>query len=50
MGPIVKGDVWTFTTGCPLIVGDLNLDCLLNLEDYAILLETWGQEQYFPWD
>ncbi|MHC4659061.1 MAG: hypothetical protein ACYS83_07790 [Planctomycetota bacterium] len=50
MGPIVKGDVWTFTTGCPLIDGDLNLDCLLNLEDYAILLETWGEEQYFPWD
>jgi hypothetical protein len=50
MGPIVKGDVWTFTTGCPLINGDLNLDCLLNLEDYAILLETWKAEQYFPWD
>jgi hypothetical protein len=50
MGPIQKGDVWTFTTGCPLINGDLNLNCLLNLEDYSILLESFGEEQYFPWD
>jgi hypothetical protein len=49
-GGVVKGLVWTFTTGCPLINGDLNLDCLLNAEDYAILLETWKEEQYFPWD
>jgi hypothetical protein len=49
-GPIVKGDVWRFTTGCPLINGDLNLDCLLNAEDYAILMTTWKEKQYFPWD
>ncbi|MHC4658459.1 MAG: hypothetical protein ACYS83_04680 [Planctomycetota bacterium] len=49
-GPIRKGDVWSFTTGCRLMAGDLNLDCLLNLEDYAILMTTWKEKQYFPWD
>jgi len=44
----VKGKVWTFTTGCPLIPGDTNLDCVLNFDDYADVASTYGGEQYWP--
>jgi hypothetical protein len=50
-GQMVKGDTWLFTTGCdPVPAGDVNLDCLVNLEDWALMLTTWGEEQFFPWD
>jgi hypothetical protein len=50
-GEMIKGDVWSFTTGCdPVPAGDVNFDCLVNLEDWALMLTTWGEEQFFPWD
>jgi hypothetical protein len=50
-GEMTKGDVWSFTTGCdPVPTGDVNLDCLVNLDDWALILTTWGEEQFFPWD
>ena len=45
---MVKGDIWTFTTGCPLIPGDANLDCVVNFVDYAEVASTWMGEQFFP--
>jgi len=42
------GYVWTFTTGCELIPGDTNLDCVLNFEDYADVAGTWMQTDYWP--
>jgi hypothetical protein len=47
-GPVARGEVWTFTTGCELIGGDANLDCLVNFLDYAALASTWMDEQFFP--
>jgi hypothetical protein len=47
-GSITKGDVWSFSTGCALIGGDVNLDCLVNFLDYAAVAATWQQEQFFP--
>jgi hypothetical protein len=47
-GSKVKGNVWTFTTGCPLIEGDANLDCVVNWTDYAMVASTWMGEQFFP--
>ncbi|MHC4499477.1 MAG: hypothetical protein ACYS21_10240 [Planctomycetota bacterium] len=50
-GAMIKGDTWEFTTGCdPIPTGDANLDCLVNLDDWALMLTTWGEEQFFPWD
>ena len=43
----VRGDVWSFTTGCDL-TGDTNLDCIVNFLDYAAVASTWMGEQYFP--
>jgi len=48
--PDAKGDVWSFTTGCELIDGDLNLDCLVNFEDYAMMADDWRVEVWFPDD
>jgi hypothetical protein len=48
--PDTKGDVWSFTTGCELIDGDLNLDCLVNFEDYAMIADDWRVEVFFPDD
>jgi hypothetical protein len=45
---VVKGDIWSFTTGCPLIPGDANLDCIVNFLDYAEVAGTWMGQQYFP--
>jgi hypothetical protein len=45
---LVKGNVWSFTTGCASITGDSNLDCLLNFADYANLAQVWQQSQYWP--
>jgi len=47
-GPVCRGEVWTFTTGCELIGGDANLDCLVNFLDYAAVASTWMGEQFFP--
>jgi hypothetical protein len=47
-GSTCRGDVWTFTTGCPLLGGDANLDCVVNFLDYAAVASTWMDEQFFP--
>jgi hypothetical protein len=46
--PVTKGRVWRFTTGCELIEGDLNMDCLVNFLDFAELASTFGQEDFWP--
>jgi hypothetical protein len=39
------GDVWTFTTGdviCdPVLLADINGDCVVNLTDFAQLAAEW---------
>jgi hypothetical protein len=47
--PIV-GDVWSFTTGCDPMPCDINLDCVCNLEDYAMLAGDWFDTTIFPDD
>ena len=32
-GDTAKGNVWSFTTGCEIMPGDINLDCVVNLLD-----------------
>jgi hypothetical protein len=43
-----QGKVWNFTTGCALIPGDVNMDCVLNFDDYAEVAGTYGGEQMWP--
>jgi len=45
---LFKGNVWSFTTGCSLVPGDINLDCVVNLLDYAMLADDWRDESFFP--
>ena len=45
---LVRGDCWSFTTGCEPIVGDANKDCVLNFLDFANLARVWQQSQYWP--
>ena len=45
-----KGDVWSFTTGCELFTGDINLDCVVNSLDYAMMADDWRDEVWFPAD
>jgi len=47
---ITKGNVWSFTTGCALDPGDINLDCLVNFLDYAMLADDWRDKSMFPTD
>jgi hypothetical protein len=47
-GSTVKGDVWTFCTGCEDIPGDVNRDCLVNFLDYACVAGDFGEEQLWP--
>ena len=46
--PVTPGLTWTFTTGCEAIVGDINMDCLVNFLDYAELANTFGEEEMWP--
>jgi hypothetical protein len=45
---VCRGEVWTFTTGCSMLAGDANLDCVVNFLDYAAVASTWLDEHYFP--
>jgi hypothetical protein len=47
-GTVTQGAVWSFTTGCELIAGDVNMDCLVNFLDFAELASTFGQEEFWP--
>ena len=47
---VTKGDVWSFTTGCEKLPGDINLDCFVNFEDYAMMADDWTVEVWFPDD
>ena len=42
------GSVWNFTTGCALVVTDINMDCVVNFEDYALLAGDWMKEELWP--
>jgi hypothetical protein len=43
-----QGDVWTFYTGCTVDAADVDMNCLINFEDYALMMSTWRDEQLFP--
>lgn len=45
---INHGAVVSFTTGCALIDGDVNLDCVVNFLDFAVEGNNWMSEIYFP--
>lgn len=45
-----KGNVWSFTTGCELFPGDINLDCTVNSLDYVMMADDWREEVWFPED
>jgi hypothetical protein len=45
---VCRGEVWSFTTGCELAVSDLNIDCMVNFEDYMMLAGVW-MNQTPPW-
>jgi hypothetical protein len=49
-GNTVKGNVWTFCTGCEDIPGDVNRDCLVNFEDYACVADDFGETDFWPLD
>ncbi len=42
---LVEGDVWSFTVDpeleCGLLAGDVTADCLVNLDDFAVLAYDW---------
>jgi hypothetical protein len=48
--PTVKGMVWCFTTGCEIMPGDINLDCIVDGRDWAMLADDWAKEAFFPDD
>jgi hypothetical protein len=48
--PTVRGPLWTFTTGCEIIPGDINLDCIVDGRDWAMLADDWATEAFFPDD
>jgi hypothetical protein len=48
--PTVKGMIWSFTTGCEIMPGDINLDCVVDGIDYAMLADDWAEEAFFPDD
>jgi hypothetical protein len=49
-GLTYKGDVWSYTTGCEVVPGDINLDCVVDGLDYAMLADDWMVESFFPED
>jgi hypothetical protein len=49
-GNTVKGNLWSFCTGCEDIPGDVNRDCLVNFEDYACVAADFGLDDYWPLD
>jgi hypothetical protein len=48
--PTIPGKCWTYTTGCALMTGDINLDCLVDGTDYAMLADDWMVISMFPDD
>jgi hypothetical protein len=47
-GTITKGSVWRFTSGCKRMTGDINLDCIVDLKDFARLADDWMKTSFFP--
>lgn len=48
---IIKGQVWVFTTGegCfPPLTADLTDDCIVNMEDFAVLAGEWLKCNLLP--
>jgi hypothetical protein len=48
--PTVTGNCWSYTTGCAIMPGDINLDCAVDGLDYAMLADDWGKVAFFPDD
>ena len=48
--PTRKCAVWSFTTGCEIMPGDINLDCVVDGKDYAMLADDWMNTSFFPDD
>ena len=46
----VKGPVWHFMTGCREMPGDINLDCVVDGRDFAMLADDWMTTSLFPDD
>ncbi len=44
-GQVFMGDIWSFTVGAPecgrVLPGDINGDCLVNLQDLALIAADW---------
>jgi hypothetical protein len=47
-GNTVRGDLWSFCTGCEDIPGDCNRDCLINFYDYAATVDDFGETVLWP--
>jgi hypothetical protein len=45
-----KGNIWSYTTGCEMVPGDINLDCFVDGLDWAMLADDWMVESFFPDD
>ncbi|MHC4184593.1 MAG: hypothetical protein ACYSR4_01495 [Planctomycetota bacterium] len=44
-GEMVKGNTWSFTTGCdPIPAADANIDCLVNFVDFTTLAGSWLEQ------
>lgn len=48
--PTFKGHVRSFTAGCEMAPGDINLDCVVDGTDYAMLADDWMVTSFFPDD
>jgi hypothetical protein len=48
--PTFKGNIWSFTAGCEMVPGDINLDCFVDGTDFAMLADDWMVESFFPED
>ena len=46
----MKGDVWSFTVGCDVVPGDINLNCVVDIRDFIMLADNWGVESFSPYD
>jgi hypothetical protein len=49
-GAAIPGECWSYTTGCEIVPGDINLDCLVNGLDFAMLGDDWMVISFFPDD
>jgi hypothetical protein len=48
--PTIRGQVWSYTTGCEMVPSDINLDCVVDALDFAMLADDWMVTSFFPDD